>query len=76
MAEPQKNNPLHGLTLEKIVTDLHAHYGWEKLGALIRIDCFINNQSIKSSLKLLRKLPWARKKVEDLYLETFNKFDN
>ncbi|TDG35493.1 DUF2132 domain-containing protein [Pedobacter changchengzhani] len=71
--ENQKNNPLHGITLEKIVTDLHAHYGWDKLGSFVRIDCFINNQSISSSLKLLRKLPWARKKVEDLYLKTFNK---
>ncbi|WP_316739713.1 VF530 family protein [Pedobacter aquatilis] len=68
----QKNNPLHGLTLEKIVTDLQAHYGWEKLGTLIRIDCFNSNPSIKSSLKFLRKMPWARKKVEDLFLDTFN----
>lgn len=71
MPEIQKNNPLHGLTLEKIVTDLHAHYGWEKLGAIIRIDCFINNQSIQSSLKFLRRMPWARKKVEELFLKTF-----
>jgi uncharacterized protein (DUF2132 family) len=49
------------------------HYGWEKLGSLIRIDCFNNNQTIKSSLKFLRRMPWARKKVEDLYLDTFNK---
>ncbi|MFC4212928.1 VF530 family DNA-binding protein [Pedobacter lithocola] len=73
MVEQQKNNPLHGITLEKVVTDLHAHYGWEKLGLLIKIDCFINNQSIKSSLKFLRRMPWARKKVEDLFLETFHK---
>ncbi|MGO4878845.1 VF530 family DNA-binding protein [Pedobacter psychrotolerans] len=72
MAEIQKNNPLHGITLEKIVTDLQLHYGWEKLGNLIRIDCFTNNQSIKSSLNFLRKMPWARKKVEDLYLTTFH----
>lgn len=69
----QKNNPLHGLTLEKIVTELQLHYGWEKLGSLIKIDCFNNNQSIKSSLKFLRRMDWARKKVEDLYLDTFNK---
>ncbi|RZK19969.1 MAG: DUF2132 domain-containing protein [Pedobacter sp.] len=73
MAETQKNNPLHGITLEKILTDLQAHYGWEKLGILIRIDCFNSNQSIKSSLNFLRKMPWARKKVEDLFLDTFHK---
>lgn len=73
MAETQKNNPLHGITLEKILTDLQAHYGWEKLGTLIRIDCFNSNQSIKSSLNFLRKMPWARKKVEDLFLDTFHK---
>lgn len=73
MAETQKNNPLHGITLEKILTDLQSHYGWEKLGVLIRIDCFNSNQSIKSSLNFLRKMPWARKKVEDLFLDTFHK---
>lgn len=73
MAETQKNNPLHGITLEKIVTDLQVHYGWEKLGSLIRIDCFTINQSIKSSLNFLRRMPWARKKVEDLYVDTFHK---
>ncbi|KLT66135.1 VF530 family DNA-binding protein [Pedobacter sp. BMA] len=72
MAEQQKNNPLHGITLEKIVTDLHVHYGWEKLGSLIRIDCFNSNPTIKSSLKFLRRMPWARKKVEDLFLDTFH----
>lgn len=69
----QKNNPLHGLTLEKIVTDLQTHYGWEQLGSIIKIDCFNSNPSIKSSLKFLRRMPWARKKVEDLYLDTFHK---
>ncbi|RYD75030.1 MAG: DUF2132 domain-containing protein [Sphingobacteriales bacterium] len=73
MSEIQKNNPLHGITLEKIVTDLQTHYGWEKLGSIIKIDCFNNNQSIKSSLKFLRRMEWARKKVEDLYLTTFHK---
>ncbi len=71
MAEIQKNNPLHGITLEKIVTDLQLHYNWDKLGNLIRIECFNNNPSVKSSLKFLRKTSWARKKVEDLYVETF-----
>lgn len=73
MAEKQKNNPLHGITLEKIVTQLQEHYGWEKLGSLIRIDCFNSNPSIKSSLNFLRRMPWARKKVEDLFVDTFHK---
>lgn len=66
----QTNNPLHGLTLEKIVTDLVNYYGWQELGQLIRIKCFIDNPSINSSLKFLRKTPWAREKVESLYLYT------
>ncbi|MBP0604566.1 MULTISPECIES: VF530 family protein [Aeromonas] len=65
---PQKNNPLHGLTLEAIVTALVAHYGWERLGQEINIRCFTQDPSIKSSLKFLRKTPWAREKVESLYL--------
>lgn len=73
MAEEQKNNPLHGITLEKIVTQLQEHYGWEKLGSLIRIDCFNSNPSVKSSLNFLRRMPWARKKVEDLFVDTFHK---
>jgi len=64
----QSNDPLHGKTLEFIVTELVAHFGWEELGELIRINCFISNPSIKSSLTFLRKTPWARKKVEDLYV--------
>lgn len=66
----QKNNPLHGLTLEMIVTDLVVHYGWDKLGEHINIRCFQSDPSIKSSLKFLRKTPWAREKVEQLYLST------
>ena len=66
----QKNNPLHGLTLETIVTRLVAHYGWDELGELINIRCFQSDPSIKSSLKFLRKTPWAREKVEQLYLNT------
>ncbi len=69
MAEQQPNNPLHGETLEVIVTDLAAHYGWERLGEYIPINCFLHEPGIKSSLKFLRKTPWARKKVEDLYVE-------
>ncbi|MFZ4712150.1 MAG: VF530 family DNA-binding protein [Bacteriovoracaceae bacterium] len=62
-------NPLHGLTLEAILKELVAHYGWQKLGGLIAINCFLANPSIKSSLTFLRKTPWARSKVESLYLE-------
>ncbi len=64
----QKNNPLHGLTLEKIVTDLVNSIGWEELGQQVNINCFNSNPSIKSSLKFLRKTPWARTKVESFYL--------
>jgi uncharacterized protein (DUF2132 family) len=64
----QTNNPLHGITLETILTQLVAHYGWEELGELIRINCFTHQPSIKSSLKFLRKTAWARKEVEELYL--------
>jgi len=70
MEQPNKD-PLHGLTLEKIVTQLQAHYGWQELGERIAINCFINNPGVKSSLTFLRKTPWARKKVEQLYLRTF-----
>ena len=68
----QKNNPLHGITLEMIVTRLVSNYGWEELGDRIRINCFISDPSIRSSLKFLRKTQWARDKVEQLYLETFD----
>jgi len=62
------NDPLHGLTLETIVTKLVAHFGWVELGNIITVKCFTTDPSIKSSLTFLRKTPWARKKVEDLYL--------
>ena len=65
----QPNNPLHGIKLEQIVTDLEAHYGWEYLDYTIKIRCFTDNPSIKSSLKFLRRTPWARTKVENLYLQ-------
>jgi len=64
---PQKNNPLHGLTLEAILVDLVEYVGWEKMAEKIHINCFINEPSIKSSLAFLRKTPWARKKVEIMY---------
>ena len=68
MTDKQANNPLHGITLEMMVSQLAEHYGWDEMGRTIRIRCFINDPSVKSSLKFLRKTPWARKKVEDLYL--------
>lgn len=70
MSEHQTNNPLHGITLEMIVNRLVDFYGWDDLGYRIDIRCFNSNPSVKSSLKFLRKTPWARKKVEDLYLHT------
>lgn len=64
------NDPLHGKTLETILTELVHHFGWEHLAAAIKINCFTSNPSINSSLKFLRKTPWARKKVEDFYIQT------
>jgi len=71
MSQEQPNNPLHGITLEKVVTELVDYYGWQKLAQRININCFKSDPSIKSSLKFLRKTQWARDKVEDLYLATF-----
>ncbi|MFA6164621.1 MAG: VF530 family protein [Methylobacter sp.] len=69
MSSKQTGNPLHGVTLEMMVTELVADYGWAEMGRLIDIRCFNNDPSIKSSLKFLRKTPpWARKQVEELYL--------
>jgi len=62
------NNPLHGIKLEDIIKFLLEYYGWEKLGSIINIKCFNDNASVKSSLTFLRKTPWARTKVENLYL--------
>jgi uncharacterized protein (DUF2132 family) len=64
------SNDLHGVTLEAMVTRLQAHYGWEQLGRKIDINCFISDPSIKSSLKFLRRTPWARAQVEALYQTT------
>lgn len=64
------NDPLHGVTLEMVVTRLVEQYGWEELGRRINIKCFTHEPSIKSSLKFLRKTPWAREKTERLYLRT------
>jgi uncharacterized protein (DUF2132 family) len=65
------NDPLHGITLKNIVIQLHEEYGWEELGTLIKINCFNDNPSVQSSLKFLRKTPWARTKVEQLWIKTF-----
>lgn len=73
MTTPQPNNPLHGITLEMILTQLVAQYGWEELGRRITIKCFTNDPSIKSSLAFLRRTPWARKKVEELYSQSIGK---
>jgi uncharacterized protein (DUF2132 family) len=68
MTEPQPNNSLHGITLEAMLNQLVAEYGWAHLGSQIDIKCFTSDPSIRSSLKFLRKTPWARTKVEQLYL--------
>jgi uncharacterized protein (DUF2132 family) len=67
-AAPQARNPLHGITLEAMVTALSVHYGWEGLAQRIPVRCFAMDPSVSSSLKFLRKTPWAREKVEGLYL--------
>lgn len=68
--EKQPNNPLHGITLEMILIHLVDRYGWDELGERIPVNCFLSNPSIKSSLTFFRKTPWARTKVENLYLES------
>ena len=73
MKGQQPNNPLHGVTLEMILARLLEKYGWEKMGRKIKIQCFVSEPSIKSSLVFLRKTPWARKKVEDWYVRNFVK---
>lgn len=72
----QQNNPLHGIKLEQIVIDLQAHYGWEYMGYEINIRCFTSDPSVKSSLKFLRRTPWARTKVENMYLDMLKKKKN
>lgn len=73
MADKQANNPLHGITLEQIVTKLQEHYGWDGLADRVNINCFKSDPSVRSSLKFLRKTPWARESVEALYISTFTK---
>jgi len=75
MTNEQPKNPLHGITLETVVTRLQEHYGWEGLAQRVNINCFKSDPSIKSSLKFLRKTQWARDKVEALYVSTFSKND-
>ncbi|RTE65538.1 DUF2132 domain-containing protein [Amphritea opalescens] len=70
MSGTQQNNPLHGVTLQQIVIDLQDEYGWEELGRRINIRCFQSDPSVKSSLKFLRKTPWAREKVEQLWVHS------
>lgn len=72
--ESKFKDPLHGITLQKIVEKLVDHYGFDTLGELISIKCFNENPSVKSSLTFLRKTDWARKKVEELYLNSLSKF--
>jgi uncharacterized protein (DUF2132 family) len=72
----QKNNPLHGKTLQMILEHLVQHYRWDGLAYHVDINCFKSNPSIKSSLTFLRKTPWARKKVEDLYVDLINSYSN
>jgi len=69
MSEQQPRNPLHGITLERMLEELVVDYGWDELGRMINIRCFNNDPSIKSSLKFLRKTEWARKQLEELYLD-------
>lgn len=76
MGKPTHQEPLHGITLKEIVTRLVEKYGWEALGIRIKIKCFTSDPSINSSLKFLRKTPWARQKVEALYLTTQWTTDN
>lgn len=72
--ENKSKDPLHGITLQKIVETLVDHYGFDTLAELIPVKCFISNPSVKSSLTFLRKTDWARKKVEDLYVRSLSKF--
>jgi uncharacterized protein (DUF2132 family) len=76
MEKSKSKDPLHGITLQKVVEQLVAYYGFDTLGELIKIKCFTDNPSIKSSLTFLRKTDWARKQVEDLYVKSLPKFSN
>ena len=73
--DEHKNNPMHGIKLQQILEELQERYGWELLGQMININCFQYDPSIKSCLKFLRKTPWARAKVEELYMQMLSKKD-
>jgi uncharacterized protein (DUF2132 family) len=75
MENLKSKDPLHGITLQKMVEQLVDHYGFDTLGELIKIKCFNENPTVKSSLTFLRKTDWARKKTEDLYVKTISKID-
>ena len=72
MSENQPNNPLHGVKLATIIEELVEHYGWDKMADNVNINCFKSNPTVKSSLKFLRRTPWAREKVEVLYIRMIN----
>lgn len=74
MEKPLSKDPLHGITLQRVLEQLVDYYGFDTLSELIKIKCFTDNPSIKSTLTFLRKTDWARKKVEELYLKTASKF--
>lgn len=74
-SQEQPRNPLHGLTLERILTDLVDYYGWRELGRRVPVRCFTSDPSISSSLKFLRKTPWAREKVEQLYVQALREYE-
>ena len=69
MTQPRSNDPLHGITLERILVELAEEFGWEEMGRRVPVRCFLHDPSIKSSLTFLRKTPWARTKVEQLYMQ-------
>ncbi len=71
MSTKQPNNPLHGITLEMMVTQLVDHFGWEELACRVNINCFKSNPSVKSSLKFLRRTQWAKNEVEKLFISVF-----
>ena len=73
MDDAHQNNPLHGVTLERLLTELVEELGWERMGRRVRIDCFLSEPSVSSSLKFLRKTPWARTKVEAMYLDMLDR---
>ena len=76
MEKPLSKDPLHGITLQRVLEELVNYYGFDTLSELVKIKCFTDNPSIKSSLTFLRKTDWARKKVEELYLRTLPKFED